>query len=117
MSWIARLWSWVKGFFRREPERLTTVRVEEPPEVFRPRTIYLLGEGEHIWSVAMLCPCGCGEQIQLSTVGGRPRWSVKIDRDGTVTLTPSVWRKVGCESHFFLREGIVQWCSSSSGDS
>lgn len=114
MTWIARLWSWAKELFRRGPIRLKTVRVEEPPEALRPRTVYLLGEGENIWSVAMLCPCGCGEQIQLSTIGGRPRWSVETESDGTVTLTPSVWRKVGCESHFFLRRGVIQWCSSGS---
>ncbi|WP_419192496.1 DUF6527 family protein [Engelhardtia mirabilis] len=60
----------------------------------------------------MLCPCGCGEEIQLNTVGGHPRWSVEVEIDGTVTLAPSVWRKAGCESHFFLRSGAIQWCSS-----
>ena len=113
MSWVARLWSWVKRLFRRGPAPLTTLRVEEPPEILRPRTVYLLGEGEHIWSVAMLCPCGCGEQIQLSTVDGRPRWSVEIECDGSVTLRPSVWRRVGCKSHFFLSSGLVQWCPGS----
>lgn len=114
MSWIARLWSWVKGLFRRGPTPLATIRVEEPPEVLRPRTVYLLGEEGHIWSVAMLCPCGCGEQIHLSAVGGRPRWSVEVEGDGSVTLSPSVWRKAGCRSHFFLRRGVVQWCLQRS---
>ena len=114
MSWIIRLWSWAKSLFVRRPSPLRTVRVEEPPEALRPRTVYLLGEGEHVWSVVMLCPCGCGEEIQLSTVGGRPRWSVQLETDGALTLTPSVWRKVGCKSHFFLRKGVVQWCSSRS---
>ena len=113
MNWISRLWSWLRGLFRGGPEPLTTVRLEDPPEILQPRTAYLLGEGEHIWSVAMLCPCGCGAQIQLSTVGSRPRWSVGIENDGSVTLNPSVWRKSGCRSHFFLRRGIVQWCPES----
>ncbi len=114
MSWIERLWSWGKGLFRRGPEPFSTIRMEEPPVVLRPRTIYLLGNHEHIWSVAMCCPCGCEAQIQLSTIGGRPKWSVAIERDGSVTLSPSIWRMVGCESHFFLRRGVVQWCSSST---
>ena len=113
MRLIARLWSWVKGLFGGGPAPFTTIRVEEPPEVLRSRTVYLLGEGEHIWSVAMLCPCGCGEQIQLSTLDSRPRWSVEIEGDGSVTLSPSVWRTVGCRSHFFLRSGLVLWCTGS----
>lgn len=110
MSWFDRLWTWIRGLFRRRPLRLKTIRVEDAPEVLRFGSVYVLGEDEHIWSVTMLCPCGCGEQIQLSTVGGRPRWSVDIEGDGTVTLNPSIWRKVGCQSHFFLRRGAVQWC-------
>ena len=112
MSFFGRVWSWARGLFRRGPLRLKTVRVEEAPEVLNSRTVYLLGEGEHIWSITLLCPCGCGEQIQLSAVGGRPKWSVDIDGNGSVTLAPSVWRKVGCRSHFLLRGGVVQWCSS-----
>ena len=114
MILITPLWSWTKELFRWGPKRYKTVRVEEPPERLRSRTVYLLGEGEHIWSVIMVCPCGCGEQIQLSTVGGRPKWSVETESDGAVTLNPSVWRKVGCESHFFLRRGVIQWCSNES---
>ncbi|WP_236819161.1 DUF6527 family protein [Alicyclobacillus ferrooxydans] len=59
----------------------------------------------------MLCPCGCGEVLHMSLhPDGRPRWELTRHPDGTVSLSPSVWRKVGCRSHFFLERGRVRWC-------
>ncbi|UYV12372.1 MAG: DUF6527 family protein [Phycisphaera sp.] len=113
MSWFRRLWSWFKNLFVERPSTFETARVEEAPEILRPQTVYLIGEDGGIWSVAMRCPCGCGADIHLSTVGGRPRWSVRTEEDDTVTLSPSVWRKAGCKSHFFLRRGMIQWCAES----
>jgi hypothetical protein len=39
----------------------------------------------------------------------RPRWRVKVYADGTPTVVPSIWRIVGCRSHFFLFWGRVRW--------
>jgi hypothetical protein len=59
----------------------------------------------------MLCPCGCGETLHLRFLPDRrPRWDVEIEIDGAVSLTPSVWRQVGCRSHFVLTRGKVHWC-------
>ncbi len=59
----------------------------------------------------MVCPCGCRETLFLNLLQDEfPNWKWRIGADGTVTLTPSVWRKIGCKSHFFLREGMIQWC-------
>ncbi len=78
-----------------------------------PATVYVLGEKQYLWSVALLCPCGCGEALHMSLHDdSRPRWRIRDHRDGTVTLFPSVWRTVGCRSHFFLRRGRVEWCST-----
>jgi Family of unknown function (DUF6527) len=91
-------------------DRIRSVWVEELPESLRHRRLYLLGDLQP-WSAAFLCPCGCGEVIQLSLLpNDSPKWYVTFDRDGFPTLVPSVWRRNGCGSHFFLRHGSVVWC-------
>lgn len=37
--------------------------------------------------------------------------TVSAMNDPSITLQPSVWRKIGCRSHFFLRRGLIQWCA------
>lgn len=85
--------------------------VDDDPDVVQPGTVYVVGEGGHPWFAAMACPCGCGETIKLAMVqGSRPRWSLARHWDDTVSLKPSVWRKVGCKSHFWVRSGRIDWC-------
>lgn len=57
------------------------------------------------------CPCRCGATIVLTTNRKlRPRWTIAIDKHGRPNVEPSVWRTVGCKSHFVLRRGRVRWC-------
>jgi hypothetical protein len=63
----------------------------------------------------MLCPCGCGETLHMSLLpDSHPKWKLLRHDDGTVSLHPSVWRTKGCRSHFFLRNGMIVWCETSS---
>lgn len=56
------------------------------------------------------CPCGCGDIINLSLMKGRrPNWVLKVSFLGQPTLYPSVWKKDGCESHFWITKGSVIW--------
>lgn len=88
--------------------------VPELPDLLEAHLVYVAGEGEHLWFAAMLCPCGCGETLHMSLHReGRPNWRLTKHWDGTVSLLPSVWRRVGCRSHFFLRRGRVEWCRSA----
>ncbi|WP_354678502.1 DUF6527 family protein [Cupriavidus plantarum] len=85
--------------------------VEDLPDQFKPRTLYVVGENEPYWLAAFVCPCGCGETIQLPMITGqRPRWT--LDSKGTrlPSLSPSVDRTVGCRSHFWIRAGKIWWC-------
>lgn len=127
MSWLARVWAafraWVGLRFRRlppvpepsrpaepPPSRYRVVHSDEEPDELEPMLVYAIGEGAHLWHVAMRCPCGCGAKIQLNALAdASPRWTF-IEREGFPTITPSVWRKVGCRSHFFIRDGRVDWC-------
>lgn len=93
-----------------QAQRFGYLRVDEFPDALKPSTVYVAGEGVHIWAAAMLCPCGCGDVIELNLLRKvRPCWSVREHADGTVSLTPSVWRRKGCRSHFFILHGRIDW--------
>jgi hypothetical protein len=126
MSWLAKLWAALKAWFghhfpklgprspapvlAREFPRYSVAHAEEEPDDLAPMVVYAIGEGSHLWHIAMLCPCGCGAKIQLNTLpDDNPCWTL-LARDGVPTLRPSVWRKVGCRSHFILRDGRINWC-------
>jgi hypothetical protein len=69
--------------------------------VTQPGDAALIVRGRPI-SVVMGCPCGCGDQltINLDSRSG-PAWRF-VERNGEVTLYPSVWRESGCKSHFVV---------------
>lgn len=105
-SGLSRIW---RSLFPESTYR--TVFLEDLPDVPEEKVLYVLGENEHLWSAAMICPCGCKELLQMSLhPEGRPKWTFTYHPDKTATLHPSVWRKVGCRSHFFLRQGRIIWC-------
>jgi hypothetical protein len=115
---IHAIWVWLKSWFAHPAppaKPLKTIHAEELPEQLDPEAVYVLGEGKHRWFVAMVCPCGCKATLQMSLLpDAKPRWRlVEHTDDGTVTLQPSIWRKVDCQSHFFLRRGMIQWCKRS----
>lgn len=83
----------------------------ELPEVLKAQTLYLWGDEQGIWQVVMICPCGCKETLHMTTLNDDwPSWKIERHSDGTTTLSPSIWRKIGCRSHFFVRRGKIQWC-------
>lgn len=84
--------------------------VDAAPECPRNDTVYLITEEGVPWSVALKCPCGCGEMLFLSLLEGSPRWRIEQHRNGTVSISPSIWRTSGCKSHFFLKKGLIAWC-------
>ena len=108
---FAVIGKWLPVPLRRTSQpRLQYERVDEFPDLLRPSTLYVAGEEPHMWAAALLCPCGCGDVIELNLLGqARPCWSVRQHRDGSVTLTPSVWRRKGCRSHFFVRNSRIAW--------
>jgi len=95
--------------------RYRAVFVEERPDATEmvDWTLYVVGRTQSPFCVAMLCPCGCKEALYMSLVqDDRPRWRVKVYADKTATMVPSVWRVVGCRSHFILFRGRVLWARS-----
>lgn len=91
--------------------KLRVIEGDSLPIHMPERDLILARDNGEDWCVGMLCPCGCGYVIELLVVAeAKPRWNLKVDRKGRPTLTPSVWLKKGCRSHFWIREGRVHWC-------
>ena len=61
-------------------------------------------------SMVMTCPDGCGEVLTVNLDGRAGKAWRYFDRDGDVSLFPSVWRDTGCESHFILWRSRIYWC-------
>ena len=118
LSWlrtVGRQWlghRWQDATERLLPRR--RIRIADGhvlPRVLPYRDLIVTRDDGEDWSVGMRCPCGCGEIIELMLVPeAKPRWTLTHDALGRGSLSPSVWRKTGCRSHFWLREGRVHWC-------
>jgi hypothetical protein len=84
--------------------------VSDKPDAPEPGVLYAVGENGHLWFLVMLCPCGCGETIELNTLADdAPRWHLEQSKAGA-SVVPSILRTTGCESHFWLLDNHVLWC-------
>lgn len=103
--WLLRILDWVL------PARTLTVLQGDALPVKLPRRgLILLRDGGEDWSIGLMCPCGCGQRIELPLIKEAcPHWKLHVEQDGTPTLAPSVWLQDGCRSHFFVRHGKVAW--------
>lgn len=104
--------NWVLRFLERAlpARRIEAIEAEALPKKLPRRNLVLLRDAGEDWSVGMRCPCGCGQSIELALIpDAKPRWDLRLEPDETPTLTPSVWRREGCRSHFFVRRGRVDW--------
>lgn len=128
MKWLRAFIQWLKSWIRphvpkspvgqprgRDAPFFAVVGVEELPDQLAAQALYVVGENGNDWNVAFLCPCGCGAVIQLGLLrDSSPRWSVCRHEDGTVSLSPSVWRQIGCRSHFYVSRSRIAWVSRES---
>jgi len=93
------------------PRRLIVVAGDTLPDALPARDLVLARDDDEDWSVGMRCPCGCGQRLELMLLKEvKPRWDLTADCHGAPTLSPSVWLRKGCRSHFWLRGGKVIWC-------
>jgi hypothetical protein len=116
-SVFARGWRWLTSWFRPAPKPFSLAYVEgdELPDTIPPRTLVVAREGQELWSAGMICPCSCGRRIELMLLPGvKPRWDVRVNDQGLPSLSPSVWASNGCRSHFWLRAGLIEWCSEEA---
>ncbi|PKP01376.1 MAG: hypothetical protein CVU11_15400 [Bacteroidetes bacterium HGW-Bacteroidetes-6] len=82
------------------------------PDSLRDNIVYVVGSKNYIKWGYMKCPCGCGDTIMLSlNEKAYPSWSIKQDKIGRATISPSVNKLDGCKSHFFIRKGKLIWAT------
>jgi len=108
-----RVGFWFRSLWQRHglKRRLIIIEGDSPPATIPTRHVYLCRDDGDDWSAAMRCPCGCGDDLELILLPEvKPNWSLKTKEKEPPTLQPSVWRKTGCEAHFWLRDGHIHWC-------
>ena len=105
------LWLLERIFVRPQRRFYIERNLEEPMKIQSFR-VYIVGEEGYEWTAVFICPCGCGHIVRLNLLYGddRPTWRVSHDRRRLATVQPSVWRKIGCRSHFIIRDGLIKWC-------
>jgi hypothetical protein len=84
---------------------------DEFPDEFEGDIIYIRGEKKYLWSFAMECPCGCRDIIYANLITDEhPFWKITWNLNGTISISPSIWRNKGCRSHFFIKNCKIDWC-------
>jgi len=81
------------------------VRIVNMPEreSLLPNTIYY---SEEYKGAGHLCLCGCGEQVW--TPLGKDGWTL-TEKDGKVTMTPSLAHRFECKSHYIITNGVANF--------
>lgn len=102
---------WIKlKYYKLTSPKYKAIAVKEYPNVIQHRNIYVVSDGAVPDTIIFKCPCGCNADIYLNLLKDtRPSWSFIIDKKGKITISPSIWRKINCKSHFFLRKGKIIW--------
>lgn len=99
-----------------EPVQLTAIISPHHPDLdaLPLKTIVVVGDVTYKKWAFLTCPCGCGEPIMLSlSEKKRPRWQIQVDWLGRPTVKPSIWQSAGCYSHFWVKEGRIQWTADT----
>jgi hypothetical protein len=100
----------IGSFDGRKFHALNCSEIKNPKSI-EDHVIYIISSGGHKKWIQLRCPCGCGEIILLNLSSSRrPTWRVRTTYLGRVTISPSIWRTEGCKSHFFIRDGKIDWC-------
>lgn len=69
-------------------------------------------DGRPLW-IMFKCPCRQGHVISLPASKDRhPHWSIVRSGD-RVSMSPSVWQRDGCFSHFVIKRGEFALCGDS----
>ena len=122
-------WGWLEGRSRSRDFEEWVERQPKPPVHFEsvtnvaappgdgdvePKAFYQVSRGPAPKWALFRCPCGCSSVITLSLQPAhRPSWSVRLEASGRPSVRPSVWRDVGCNSHFWIADGRVYWCEDT----
>lgn len=114
--WLLKVWRSIMGAkpITIETEKQNNAEfgisyAEDVPSPLPEKTIFVIQDGNAAELLAFKCPCGCGSDILLNLLkDANPQWRYGVE-NGTISISPSIWRTTGCKSHFFVRESNVVW--------
>lgn len=110
MNYWKTLWIRIyRCYYRWCYKQLKVELCSEEPDMLLPGVCYFLADFGTPWAVTFQCPCGCGKPITLNLIGRRPVWKASIGEHNRIQLHPSVWRTTACRSHFWVRNGRIDW--------
>jgi len=110
---IRQLLIWLRAI--RSPDFSARITPIHPtPQDIKPGQMVIVGEsGSQKWA-CFQCPGGCGETILLSlNKKQNSSWTAFVDRLERPTIHPSIRQLNECRCHFWIQQGIVEWCSDS----
>lgn len=61
-------------------------------------------------TIIMSCPDGCGETLTVNLDGRAGKAWRKYERNGKLSIYPSIWRDTGCRAHFIIWKDRILWC-------
>jgi hypothetical protein len=100
----------INKFIKRSPSEYRFIYVEELPNKVNDKMIYIIGNIDQPWLIALNCPCGCQSLIQLNLLKeGDPRWKFRITKKGKINISPSIWKINGCKSHFLIYRSKIEF--------
>lgn len=103
-----------RRYIRRPDFSAQTVLTHPTPEEIKSGQIIVVGDVQYQKWACFRCPGGCGESILLSLNQKRhPSWKITIDWLGRPTLYPSIRQLNDCQCHFWIRQGMIEWCADS----
>ncbi|MDP2421335.1 DUF6527 family protein [Sediminibacterium sp.] len=106
MKWI----KWIIALFRKRTGKWKIKDCSEIPDKIQKGTIYKIYNKDICWQMLMECPCGCNTLLYLNALPDyKPNWRLSTDKSGEISIQPSIHRKEGCCSHFFIKESRVLW--------
>lgn len=94
--------------------KITDVAIPPPNEAVQPDVFYRVMRNKRPKWALLACPCGCRSVITLSLQRAHwPHWTVRASKERRPSMRPSVWRDIGCLSHFWVEDGRIYWCSDT----
>lgn len=110
MKWLKHFLS-IFSFKKRKPLYIAKFG-DSIPEVVPVNEVCVLGTASEASLAVLQCPCGCKSLLYLNLIPEEsPCWKMTISSDNAVSLHPSLWKKSGCKSHFFIKSGEIKWAT------
>ncbi len=112
MRLIYKIAKWLRQKYAEfTAQRYQAWAVGDYPKGIKEGIVYIVSDGPEPDTLIFKCPCGCHSDIYLNLLAdASPRWQFSLEDRSRITVRPSVWRKTGCRSHFFIRRGRIDWC-------